>query len=236
MEFFALSDVGKKRERNEDSFWADGAKGFFMVCDGMGGHKGGDVASRLAVEAMRSFFERRALPEVCERAEETILQALQIANRRIWEAGREDESLFAMGTTLTAVFIRERLATVAHIGDSALYLFRDGGLRKLTLDHTLAEKMRAEGGSPGSAAYEHVLTRALGMELLVRADITREPLLSGDVLLLCSDGLTVMLPDETIRLALAENAALPEAAAALVGETLERGGFDNVTVLLVRIE
>jgi protein phosphatase len=168
------------------------------------------------------------------------MDAVQLAHRRVLAAGREDENLAAMGTTLTAVLIRKNTLTAAHIGDSALYLFRQQNIVKLTQDHTLAEKMLAEGTVDAADAicnaYRHVLTRALGIDMALQADMLQERLFAGDVLLICSDGLTGMVTEEAIRQALVEHPDLPDAATALIDSALEHGGLDNVTVVLVKIE
>jgi protein phosphatase len=242
MESFALSNIGKKRERNEDSFLRDEDRGLFIVCDGMGGHKGGDVASRLAVEVMATYFRQYALPEDDYRVPEMLLQAVRLANYRVWETAKADPELSDMGTTLTAALIRNGWMTAAHIGDSSLYLFRGREVTKLTRDHTLAEKMMADAtrsaqddDAEAYSAYRHVLMRALGTQPSLQADIIQESLTTGDILLLCSDGLTNLVADEAIKDLLIAAPTLPEAAEALIDGALEQGGLDNVTVLLVKI-
>lgn len=234
MKVVGITDVGLVRRKNEDNFWIDQDNGFFLVCDGMGGHRGGEVASRLAVQTIRQDFNYLDTDNV----QEKLIKAIQKANQVIFEAGRANEHLYEMGTTLTASLIREFHLLAANVGDSGIFLIRNQSIRKITRDHTLAEQMLDDGMIKPEEirdnAYNHILTRALGIEEQVDVDMFEENLLEGDMLLMCSDGLTDMLTAEEI-LTLIKNAAydLDLAVNMLLNEALKKGGYDNITMVLI---
>jgi protein phosphatase len=235
MRVVGISDIGIHRKRNEDHFLIDEDKHIFVVCDGMGGHKGGDVASRLAVEAIQENFIFSVDDEIIP----ALKAAAQMANRIIWEKGISDDTLNEMGTTLTAAVIYDGILVVAHVGDSSLYLFREDQLMKVTRDHTLAEQMFNDGllkkEDLRSNVYNHVLTRAVGVESQVEIDIYQEEIHSGDWVLMCTDGLTDMLEDENIY-ELLKGADDPQGVAQeLLNMALGKGGYDNITIVLLCI-
>ena len=229
-----LSDIGRHRETNEDASLA--SPPLFAVADGMGGAKAGEVASRLAVEALDELVDREA--DDGEEAEASLARAAGEANRRIFTAAGDDGSLSGMGTTLTALLIRGEHGHLAHIGDSRAYLLRGGELKQLTEDHSLVAEMVREGRltTEGAAAHpmRSVLSRALGTESEVEVDLLEVELRADDVLLLCSDGLSGPVSEDKVRKAL----RLPDpvrAARRLVDEALRAGGPDNITVVVVRL-
>ncbi|HXY73400.1 MAG TPA: Stp1/IreP family PP2C-type Ser/Thr phosphatase, partial [Actinomycetota bacterium] len=188
------TDVGRVRTRNEDSYLVE--EPLFAVADGMGGHRGGNVASALTIEAIRE-----AQP-AWDPSGEPLVEAVKRANRVVHERAAGDHNLRGMGTTVTVLQTSGDAALIAHVGDSRAYLFRDGGLRQLTHDHTLVQQMVDEGKISQEEAGVHparnIITRSLGVEEDVSVDEQRLDLRAGDRLLLCSDGLTGMLHDEEI--------------------------------------
>ena len=230
----AAPDPGRVRGHNEDALWPQpgpqGAAGgeaeapfLAMVADGMGGHVGGEVASRLAVEAAVA-----AAGDAVER--------MQAANAAVVGTALDRPRLAGMGTTMTLAVFSAGAVEIGHIGDSRAYLLRDGALAQLTRDHSLMADMIASGElTPEQAAvhpFRSVITRAVGMESSVVVDRVAHDLLPGDRVLLCSDGLTTMLADADIAALLARGEA-PAAAAALIEAANRAGGYDNISVVVV---
>jgi serine/threonine protein phosphatase PrpC len=228
----AQTDTGRQRQGNEDSAFARAP--VFVVADGMGGARGGEVASKIAIQA----FEQ-GLPDAGSAAERLAARA-QEANERIHELSRSERELEGMGTTLTAAYLDDSEVALAHVGDSRAYLFRDRNLKRLTKDHSLVEELVDRGKLTEEQAAEHpqrsIITRALGPEATVEVDTWTYPVKAGDVLLLCSDGLTSMISEERIAAVLAGASGLTQAAQALIDEANAAGGRDNITVVLFRLE
>jgi protein phosphatase len=228
----AATDVGKVRTRNEDSYLVDAP--LYVVADGMGGHRGGDVASQLTVETLRD-----ARPEWGPPGGE-LMEAVRNANRVVYDRSAADRDLRGMGTTVTALQIADDAGRIVHVGDSRAYLLRDGALQQLTQDHTLVQQMVDEGQLDAEDAERHparhIMTRALGVEPQVQIDELTLDLHAGDRLLLCSDGLSGMLTNDDIRALLGRDSDAQETAEALVALAVERGGEDNVTVVVVDVE
>lgn len=229
VELAHLSDTGRVRHHNEDRSLA--RLPVIAVADGMGGAKAGEVAAQVAVEAVAGLTEP-VTPEGMRRA-------IQRANRAIRRMASEDPDKSGMGTTLTAAMVEDGRLDVVHVGDSRAYLWRDGTLRQLTEDHSVvAELVRRGSISPEDAEthpHRNVITRALGAEPEVVPDFVTEDLRDGDVLLLCSDGLSSYVREDRIAAALAGAATLDDAARALVESANAAGGTDNVTVVLARV-
>jgi serine/threonine protein phosphatase PrpC len=228
----AESDTGRQRTANEDSYFARAP--IFVVADGMGGAQAGEVASRIATEAFEPGNDRDEAPEVYLRS------VAESANSRIHELSREDSSRSGMGTTLTAALIADDEISLAHVGDSRAYLFRDGQLRQLTNDHSLVEELRRQGRLTEEQASEHpqrsIITRALGPEPTVEVDTMTYPARPGDVFLLATDGLTTMLSEDEIAEALRSQSDLRRAVRRLVRAANDAGGRDNITVVAFRLE
>lgn len=235
MRVVGITDIGLHRKRNEDYFFIDQDKRIFVVCDGMGGHKGGDVASRLAVETI----QENLIFSVAEEIIPALQSAAKMANRNIWEKGKSDDALYEMGTTLTAAVIHDGSIVVAHVGDSSLYLYKEDQLIKVTRNHTLAEQMFNDGllkkEDMRSNVYNHVLTRAVGVESHVEVDIYQEEIQAGDWVLMCTDGLTDLIEDEKIYETLRGADEPQEAAQELLNMALSKGGYDNITIVLLRV-
>jgi len=236
------TETGHVRKTNQDVFAAINSCNFWIVADGMGGHPAGDVAAHLAVDAatqrVKAHLAAKELtPEVRQKhLADTIVEA----NRAIHEKVREEPSLKGMGTTVVAMTIAPTpvpVAYIAHLGDSRAYRFHAGGLTQLTRDHTLVAVLLERGliNEATARAYpdRHVLAKGLGMGLEMMPDVTSTPLALDDVLLLCSDGLTKMLDDAEIASILAKAQRNPSRACHdLVEAALDRGGEDNVTVIV----
>jgi protein phosphatase len=226
------TDTGRQRRENEDSALAQAP--VFVVADGMGGAQAGEVASQIAIEAFA-----RELPSTGT-AEQRLVTRVQEANRQIFDVSRAERERAGMGTTLTAAYLADSNLTIAHVGDSRAYLFRDGSLKRLTQDHSLVDELVRRGKLTEEQAAEHpqrsIITRALGPEPEVEVDTFTYPVRAGDVLLLCSDGLTSMVSEERIGEILASCDSLKNAAPALIDEANAAGGRDNITVVLFRIE
>lgn len=234
----ARSDIGRARERNEDAYLLK--EPLFAVADGMGGHRGGDVASSLALEILEAGDTAEAAPESTEGegpASRPLVATISRANHALLERAESDRELRGMGTTLTAVVTDDARAFVAHIGDSRAYLLRDRILQQLTEDHTLVQRMVREGRITPAEAGTHpqrsVLTRALGVEEDVSVDELTLDVHSGDRLLLCTDGLTTMVDRERIQEILEQEKEPQAACDKLIDAANRAGGDDNVTVVVL---
>lgn len=229
-----ISEIGLIRKNNEDSFLIDNDRGLFVVCDGMGGHNGGEVASSMAV----GIVGRNVIYKTGEEAIQSLKSAIEKANREIWLKGRAEPELLNMGTTIIAVAIVGQQLIAGNVGDSSLYLIRSKQIYKITRDHTLAESMVNDGllkpEDIRNSGYNHILTRAIGIEENVEIDFFTHELLSGDYILLCSDGLTDLIDQDDI-LTVTTGKNIEEAAQGLVQLALDRGGHDNITTVLVGI-
>lgn len=238
MKFYAITDIGRKRELNEDYIYTSGQPigalpNLFIVADGMGGHKAGDYASMHTVdrfvEVIRELGEEHGV-------QDAINEAVTAANAYIYQRSRENSNLSGMGTTLVLATCIGNEAIVANIGDSRLYLV-NGAMTQITRDHSLVEEMVTLGGIDREMARNHpdknIITRAVGVKEKVAADFFEVDLTKGDKLLLCSDGLTNMLRDEEIYQIIQDNKELEQAAKALIDAANENGGRDNIAVVLV---
>jgi PPM family protein phosphatase len=222
----AATDIGQVREGNEDSFLV--VAPLYAVADGMGGHRGGEVASSLALETVQGMFERR---------EGSLADQVVEANRAVFDRSKNDRSVSGMGTTLTAALVDGSRVHLVHVGDSRAYLLRGGELAQLTEDHTLVHRMVTEGEISQEEAETHphrsILTRALGVDPSVQVDEGDVEVAAGDRLLLCTDGLTGMVPEGQIREILLESADPQEAVEKLVNVANRAGGIDNITALIL---
>jgi protein phosphatase len=232
IEFACQSHTGLQRRANEDSAYA--SPPLFVVADGMGGAQAGEVASQIAIEAFEPGLDGAGS------AEERLAQRIQEANRLIYERSRTESGREGMGTTLTAALLDDSELAIGHVGDSRAYMFRDGELSRLTRDHSLVDELVRRGELTEAEAAEHpqrsIITRALGPEADVTPDTSTYPVRAGDVLLLCSDGLTSMISEDTMTEVLRAASSLDEAARALIEQANAAGGRDNITVVLFRLE
>lgn len=239
MDIAYISDIGLLRKRNEDHYLVMDKYGLFIVCDGMGGHKGGEIASTLAVENIEEYMLTLSANSLWEEPISILNAAICKANHLIWLQGQDNPEWHEMGTTITAAVINKKQLSVANVGDSSLYMFRNGKLKKITRDHTLAEKMVADGllknEDKKNSGYNHILTRALGAQEDVLIDNFEHRLYAGDLVLLCSDGLTDMLENNEIESILNQNDNLENSINTLLEAALKKGGYDNITIILLRI-
>jgi serine/threonine protein phosphatase PrpC len=232
-EHFERTDTGRQRRGNEDAFYARAP--LFAVADGMGGAQAGEVASHLAVEVLE-----QGLPDGDGSVEERLRARVREANARIMASAQADDARAGMGTTLTVAYVGEDDLTIAHVGDSRLYRLRDGSFERLTDDHSLVEELVRQGKLTPEEADEHpqrsIITRALGAEEGVEADSHTLSGHDGDVYLICSDGLTSMIPEAHVAQILAEAPSLASAGRMLIDAANDAGGRDNITVVLFRLE
>ena len=228
----ALSDVGRARQGNEDSYLERSP--LFAVADGMGGARAGEVASGIAVATFDDEPQPDASPE------ERLAAVARAANERIYRMAQEDASQAGMGTTFTAVLVTGNEVAIGHVGDSRLYRWREGELERLTDDHSLVEEFVRQGKLTPEEAEVHpqrsIITRALGPEPQVEVDTFTYPARAGDVYLACSDGLTGMISEGDVAEILRDSQTLDEAAQALIDAANRNGGRDNITVVLFRLD
>ena len=233
---FGSSDVGRVRRRNEDAFIVRADIGVFAVADGMGGHVAGDVASRTALDAVAASLT------IAPTDDSTVLSAMKLANLAVWERGEAERDKAGMGTTLTTLaFMPDRTAwIIGHVGDTRVYRLRAGALEQLTRDHTAAQEMVDAGQLTRSAARRHplasMLHRSVGTRADVDIDILHGDALSGDLYMICSDGLTGMIEEQDIAAMLEQDKLLPDLCRELIDAANARGGVDNITAVLVACE
>ncbi|HEX7153287.1 MAG TPA: Stp1/IreP family PP2C-type Ser/Thr phosphatase [Thermoanaerobaculia bacterium] len=247
---YGLTHVGRQRQHNEDAFLVADEAGLFLVADGMGGHAAGEIASRIAVDSISEFILHtkeddgtwpHAYDEHYKRSTNRLMAAVRMANTRVLEAMRKDARLRGMGTTVVACLSDSDTMSIAHVGDSRAYLIREGQLSRITNDHSWVFEQVQAGMLTEAEAEKHplrnVITRALGGALQVNPDASEIEMRRGDVYLLCSDGLTGMVPEtEILRLVASSGEQLENACQRLIDEANERGGLDNVTAILVRTD
>lgn len=239
LSFSSQTDIGRRRALNEDTVFA--ADGLFVVCDGMGGYKAGDAASQLATEVITMFVNRSGedteitwpygfRPDMSFDGNR-LRTAIKLANRAVFRKGASSEDYSGMGTTVVAMIASPSRAqmTFAHVGDSRIYLAREGIIEQLTRDDSWANVW-------GDKTMKHVLTKALGAQEDVDFEVRDRELRNGDVLILCSDGLTNMVSDERILEIVSTGGDLENAGAALVADANAAGGRDNISAILVRYD
>jgi len=244
-----LSDVGLTRAHNEDYFEIDPMHRLYVVADGMGGHSHGEVASQIAVNTIRDFVAKTADKDTTwpfgmdvrlERHSNLLKMAVRAAHDQVLRAISKDGSLYGMGTTVVGLLIAGKTIAVAHVGDSRAYRLRGDKLEQLTQDHTWVNEQVVAGFLSKEQARSHplknVVTRALGGESDVLVDIRELEVETGDLFLLCSDGLTGMLSDSDIRDRLSSGRSLHEICRTLINDANARGGIDNITVVLLSAE
>ncbi|WP_025918157.1 Stp1/IreP family PP2C-type Ser/Thr phosphatase [Herminiimonas sp. CN] len=246
LEFAALTDIGRVRRQNEDAVAISAGCGFALLADGMGGHLAGEVASGMAATIIKQALEDKLLrhaggarAEVRQHLQHWVREAIALANERILQAAQNQPGCRGMGTTLMLALHFDNTLCVAHIGDSRLYRLRGAALQLLTRDHSLLQEQIAAGLiTPEQAAHSrdrNLITRALGVAALVEAELHDHDFQPGDIALLCSDGLTDMVPEPQIAGLLdAHRSNLPHACAQLIACANERGGQDNVSVVLLK--
>lgn len=245
-----LTDVGRKRTHNEDSYSIDNENSLFVVADGMGGHASGEVASQMAVETMSRFYketdedEDRTWPFKMSKThsypENRLIMAIKLANKLIFQRAQDDLRLKGMGTTIVATQIYENDAYFVHVGDSRAYRIREGKIKQLTEDHSLLnDYMKIKKLTPEEIKnfpHKNVIVRALGMKDLVQVDFMKSSLRKDDLFMLCSDGLSGLIEDDDmLKIILEHESDLDNCCQKLIDGANGNGGNDNITVALVRV-
>ncbi len=236
LEAAGLTDVGQVRTSNEDAFGYCVEEGVFALCDGMGGAAAGEVASRIAVDTL---INQLCAADSHENRRKVLEEAIASANQIVHARAEKEAALHGMGTTLVAVAIGGDRALVGHVGDSRCYLYRRGELSRLTHDHSLVDEQVRLGQLTQDEAdhspLRNVITRAIGTQTSVSADIAELALEPDDILLLCSDGLTKELSDDRIEAMLADDGDLDGLCGRLIDAAKAAGGHDNVTAVLAKV-
>jgi serine/threonine protein phosphatase PrpC len=251
LSFSVASDPGLRREDNEDAYCARADLGLYMVADGMGGHAAGEVASKLAVEVVEHFINDTRDADInttwpfpydpaLSLDGNRLKAAFRLANRRLAAAMENDETLRGMATTAAALLVGRKKPAVAHVGDSRVYLFRDGRLRQVTQDHSwVSEQVRAGVLTEMDARrhpWRNVVTRALAGGDDPEVDVTEIEVRAGDRLLICSDGLSGVVPVDRLEAIVGQMRGLDETCKALIAAANEAGGPDNITVAMLKVD
>ena len=241
MRILAKSDIGKAREMNQDSYYISDLESdelkLYILADGMGGYKGGEIASSLAVANVKNYIVNHFKKTRKDR--ENLLKllryAIEHANKVIYDKAQQDEELHDMGTTLDVCLIYNNRVFIGHVGDSRVYRIRKNIIRKITTDHSYVEKLVKEGTITREEAYNHpkknMLMKALGCNSLVEPDVICKGFMKDDILLMCSDGLTNMLRENEIYNLLLNNPDNPEEV--LIQNANDLGGYDNITAIII---
>jgi protein phosphatase len=248
IESAGVTDIGRKRKENEDSFLIDNDLGLYIVADGMGGHLAGEVASKLVVDTVWDYMKRVKEDEDAtelENFEETLskeanrlISGINLANQGVYQAAQGNESYRGMGSTLSAVYFTDNTFIVANVGDSPIYLVHDGGIELISVIHNVMAEQAAIDPTEAELLgekFKHMLTRAIGVEEKVEADICENQYFKGDILTISSDGLSDKVSPEEI-LDVVRNEQPAKACQTLVDLANERGGDDNITVIVLKVK
>jgi protein phosphatase len=249
IEVAGKTDVGSVRANNEDNFGYDSRYGIFVVCDGMGGQAAGEVASKIGVDTVLDYVRQAEGPDQPKQPKNgtdglsplasVLTAAIRKANHAVFEAGQRQQARAGMGSTVVAALVRSNLLCIGHVGDSRIYLIRNGTIEQLTEDHSLVMEQVRRGYLTVEQAQEsdlqNIILRALGSEEEIKPDLEDLIALPGDVLLLTTDGLTRRVRDEEIKEIISSSRSLEQACGALIQAAKDRRGDDNITCLLVRI-
>ena len=242
MKIAAITDIGSCRQENQDNYCAQqlaGGTAWGIVCDGMGGVNGGRIAARIATDTMQQYVARqmRALQPGGEKS--FIMRGFDVTNRAVYDKATSDPEMLGMGTTGVCAYAGNGYAHIVHAGDSRAYLYHEGNLRQITRDHSMVQQLVDSGQITREQASLHpqknLITRALGVAANIVPEYNRCEIEAGDILLLCTDGLTNMIPDSEIARILKE-VPFFDATSILVDRALQAGGQDNITVLLMGVE
>ena len=239
MRFYGLTDIGRRREMNQDTFCVhrfDDKQGFGLVCDGMGGQSAGNVASDMARTIIADKIRKAVETGVMDDPRSLLEAALREANYSVYKRSMVEPEYRGMGTTAVVAFVRGETAYCAHVGDSRIYLLREGRLLQVTRDHSLGQELMEKGEIKPEEMRTHpnrnMITRAVGVGLTIETDLMQIPLCAGDKLLLCSDGLTNMVGNEQIAALLGQNTG-EDACRLLIEEANKAGGMDNITAVVI---
>ena len=248
IESAGITDIGRRRDQNEDSLFFDDGMGLYVVADGMGGHKAGEVASRLVVETIRDYIKQnqsdgqvkdlmKVDPSLSKEARQ-LLAGINLSNRIVHQTALSNEDYKGMGSTVSAIYFTNKTFIVANVGDSLIYLIRDGKIELISVPHTLiAEQteLDPENAELLWSDFKHVLTRAMGVDKAVKADINEVPFFKNDILVISSDGLTDQASPEEI-LELVYKRRSDKACHSLVDLANSRGGDDNITAIVLKVK
>ncbi len=246
VESAGLTDVGQKREGNEDAFILDDSLSLYVVADGMGGHLAGEVASKIVVDTIPDYlcssWSRQDesvgfKDEILSQDAQKLLSGIELANHEVYSASRKNEAYRGMGSTISAVYFTDQTLIAANVGDSPIYLVQNGDIETLSVPHTLLAQQAAldpDQAKCFEGRYKHILTRAIGVNENVQADICEIQSFQNDILIICSDGLSDKVAPEEIRDVV--NVQAPaEACRTLVDLANRRGGDDNITLIVVKV-
>ena len=242
MEAVAKSDMGKVRDMNQDYFYVsppDSKLKLYILADGMGGYQGGEVASKLAVTAVRNYIESNfdSINKEKDEILKLITSSIEYANMVVYEKSKEDENLEGMGTTLEVCLIYNNRVHIGHVGDSRIYRLRGVFIEKLTTDHSYVEKLINDGTITKEEAMHHpkknMLTKALGCNIFVEPEIITKGFIKDDIILICSDGLTNMIDEDKIYDVIKNN--YRNAPDNLINIANDNGGYDNVTAIVIKM-
>lgn len=235
-----MSDTGLVRQSNEDAFEECTDINFFILADGMGGHQAGEVAAKEAVTTLCKMAKKMKKKMSLYEARDVIEQSIKQVNTIVYQLSKSKPNLRGMGTTLCCLQIRNEGIVYGHVGDSRIYRMRNGSLVQLTTDHSLMRELMDLGQLSESQAsdfmYKNILTKAVGTEPFVEPSVYTDDFQVGDLFLLCSDGLSDLLSDSEMELVLKSHSNIQEALTFLVENANRKGGFDNITALIVKIE
>jgi protein phosphatase len=247
IESAGLTDIGKKRKNNEDALLVDDELGLYIVADGMGGHRAGDTASKLVVETLRDFVknhfngendtESAGTDQTLSKEANRILSGIKLSNKIVHEISQSKEIYRGMGSTVSVLYLNERTLVAANVGDSPIYVVHQGNIEVLSVPHTVMAEHAAinpDGANQLGEEYRHMLTRAMGAEKTVKVDISEIPYFTGDIFVISSDGLSDCVSPEEV-LEVVEQNSSELACQSLVNMANERGGNDNVTVIVLKI-
>ncbi len=236
MEVFGNTDIGIKRKSNQDFYHISEDKNLFIVADGMGGHKAGEVASQMAVDTIVNYLNRWDLDS--SNAEVRIKEALDLANKTVYQRSLEKKECLGMGTTVVLLYIYEDRALIANAGDSRLYIIRNDDIEQVTEDHSLVAELYKSGTITKEEAHKHpqknIITRAVGTSENIEIDFFKLDIERGDIFLLSTDGLTNVVSDQRIKKELLKSDSLEKACNKLIDLAKNEGSQDNITVLIVK--
>ena len=237
---FAKTDIGKAREKNQDYYYVSkdtDVPRIYILADGMGGYKGGEVASKLATESVKKYIENNFSNIIKEKEEilKLIASAVEYANMVVYEKSKEDKELEGMGTTLEVCVIYNNKAYIGHVGDSRVYRIRKDIIRKLTKDHSYVQQLIEDKKITREEAKTHpkknMITKALGCTPFVEPDLRARNFEKGDIFIICSDGLTNMVDEKQIYEIIKQD--IENATEKLINEANQAGGYDNITVIII---
>ena len=231
------TNIGLKRDNNQDTIYCDKDLDLYMVADGMGGHKGGKIASKMAISLLRKYISNTKKVPAVHRIKSVLKNIISNISKDVYEMGKSTLELENMGTTLVAVLVKAHKSYLMQVGDSRIYLYRKPNLWQITEDHSLVNEQLNSGiitqEEANKASYKNVITRSIGVTRTVDADIYEREIQKGDLFLLCSDGLTSMISDEDITKTLNDMVDLEDGVNNLIEKANEAGGDDNISIVLI---